>query len=702
MKSSRKKIFVSYSHTDAAKKEKITHLLQEYSGCDVWSDARLHGGEAYFSTIAKQILASDYLVLLLSAASASSDFVKQELEFAKSERKLIFPIWLEEVELPANIRFIIQNTHYMFWFSRESDESFGQELVEAFQNEDGYDSQEEETSWNGEAFFTPSEKKKIQSLLAAEEEGKHRECCQPENAVLLGRAYQYGCQAEKDIDNARYYFKVAQYGGSLEGTFHLLRQKLEALRAPEKSADKTVREQYQLSVKNLLEEMEKMAEEGCIAADVFLGGVYYNGRFRQKANIARGVGYWKIAAQADNPEAQFNISYAFYAGEGMEKDYDMARMMALLSMEYGYPKAARILGNLYRKGYGVQKAPEKAMYYYEKGVQLGDLHCYNFMGDLYSSGYGVPQDYEKALECFQKAEQAPKRMKAARCSAKYGIGWAAEHGKGMKMDLEKALSCYLESWQLGKKYCGQCIERCISKLEDQERRLYWYQESWKKGVRETALDYGCLLEEGDQSSQIAPDRELALSVFEAGAEKGNAQCCIRLIPYYSGLFSQNKQFVNREKALANFSRLLSGYQPDENAAVPLWLCLCQYGAEWDVDLEQGRPEHIKAMEYFQKALEESMDAFPWMVSFAINYFDGRALDEKLDGDPEHCGELLELLSRYGSKVDNENPEQHKALEQLLEGLQRQSRYYGKRMDACREKADVFARLAAQIFRFCRQ
>ena len=702
MESSRKKIFVSYSHADAAKKEKITHLLQEYSGCDVWSDARLHGGEAYFSTIAKQILAADYLVLLVSAASVNSDFVRQELEFAKSERKLIFPIWLEEVELPANIRFIIQNTHYMFWFSRESDENFGQELVEAFQNEAAYDSREEESTWDGEAFFTPSEKKKIQSLLAAEEEGKQRECCQPENAVLLGRAYQYGCQTEKDMDNARYYFKAAQYGGSLDGKFHLLRQKLEALRAPEKGAEKIVREQYQLSVKKTLEEIEKLAEQGCIAAYVFLGAVYYNGRLRQKADIARGIGYWKIAAQADNPEAQFYIAYAFYAGEGMEKDYDMARMMALLSIEYGYPKAARILGNLYRKGYGVRKAPEKAMYYYEKGVQLGDLHCYNFMGDLYSSGYGVSQDYEKALECFQKAEQAPKRMKAARCSAKYGIGWAAEHGKGMNKDLEQALSCYLESWQLGKKYCGQCIERCIAKLEDKARRLYWYQESWKKGVRETAFVYGCLLEEGEKSAGIAPNREQALAIFEAGAEKGDAQCRIRLISYYSRLFAKDRQFVNREKALLNFSTLLSGYQPDENAAVPLWLCLCQYGAELDIDIEQGRPEHSKSMEYFQKALEESMDAFPWLVSFAISCFDGRNLDEKLDGDPEHCGELLELLSRYGEKVDNNHSEQHKALEQLLEGLQRQSRYYGKKMGAYRERADVFARLAAQIFQLCRR
>lgn len=55
------------------------------------------------------------------------------------------------------------------------------------------------------------------------------------------------------------------------------------------------------------------------------------------------------------------------------------------------------------------------------------------------------------------------------------------------------------------------------------------------------------------------------------------------------------------------------------------------------------------------------------------------------GDPEHCGELLELLSRYGEKVDNNHSEQHKALEQLLEGLQRQSRYYGKKMGAYREK-----------------
>ena len=49
-------IFVSYSHQDAAKVEKIITVIRETSEKQVWFDQNLHGGENYFSVIANQIV----------------------------------------------------------------------------------------------------------------------------------------------------------------------------------------------------------------------------------------------------------------------------------------------------------------------------------------------------------------------------------------------------------------------------------------------------------------------------------------------------------------------------------------------------------------------------------------------------------------------------------------------------------------------
>ena len=87
-------IFISYSHTDRAACDSIAGSLSVAGSFDIWYDKGLIPGEVYRKKIADKIKSSDIFVILLSGRSTKSDWVLDELEFARSSRKQIIPVWI--------------------------------------------------------------------------------------------------------------------------------------------------------------------------------------------------------------------------------------------------------------------------------------------------------------------------------------------------------------------------------------------------------------------------------------------------------------------------------------------------------------------------------------------------------------------------------------------------------------------------------
>ena len=56
-------------------------------------------------------------------------------------------------------------------------------------------------------------------------------------------------------------------------------------------------------------------------------------------------------------------------------------------------------------GWCIQKDFKKAIYWYEKAANQGDLDAMNYLGLMYKKGYGVNQNYTKASEWYKKACQ---------------------------------------------------------------------------------------------------------------------------------------------------------------------------------------------------------------------------------------------------------------------------------------------------------
>ncbi len=81
--------------------------------------------------------------------------------------------------------------------------------------------------------------------------------------------------------------------------------------------------------------------------------------------------YFRLAVDQGNANAQFNLGFAYYVGQGVEPDYDEAFRLFQLAADQGFPVAMFALGDCYYEGNGVEKDLEKAGEWYQKALDAG-------------------------------------------------------------------------------------------------------------------------------------------------------------------------------------------------------------------------------------------------------------------------------------------------------------------------------------------
>jgi len=91
-------VFLSYSRTDRAIAEKLAACLQG-EGLTVWWDPQILPGSDYRDMLKQQLEFAQCVVVLWSANSVSSQWVKAEADFAHKKGKFI-PVLIEDAEIP--------------------------------------------------------------------------------------------------------------------------------------------------------------------------------------------------------------------------------------------------------------------------------------------------------------------------------------------------------------------------------------------------------------------------------------------------------------------------------------------------------------------------------------------------------------------------------------------------------------------------
>ena len=623
-------VFISYSHKDQKEVEHIIELIKSRTDKEIWYDGRLIGGENYFSVIAEQIIKCSFFIFVVSNYSVNSDFCLRELEFAASERKNIIAIWLDNISISPRVKLVIQNTHYVNYYS-STENKFATDIEKSFSrasvNTRTKDSQDvvQEREWNDKKYFLSKEiTLKIERLLEKERQGKYSFCFDVGNAVLLGLAYEMGVATDADIEKAKFYYRISEYGGSVDGEYLL------GVLMLQDAFDSEKLNLHRISA----------AEKNSVYALIDLGDDYYEGKNGCEVDLSKAYELYKRAAIQGNPQAMYYMAYGHRNGEGVSVDYPIALMYALKSMEQGFPRAFRILAFMYENGDYFKQDYLKAVDYFERAIKKGDYLSLCYEGFV----QGQLGNIEKKKELYTQAVKYADDNLTRSGLPYLRMAYLYEEGEGVNQDYIIASQFYLKGAERNnissKKYAVSCIRNITN-------------EEIRKDYLIKALALGCenagyFLGESEEKTKDERLSDDAVEYYTKGAELGDMDCVLSLLWDYSFVLGKGKDRNDRLQAIRWFQFLFANADQEfmerlrKNDLLSTYYYA--YAIELDYDPGTNMPDRKFVQLYFTKSLEQSFVHYKRILSFAV---DGYLFPEKsasdLNIDVEHAQEILTML-----------------------------------------------------------
>ena len=627
-------IFISYSHEDAEDVRQIAEGIQNAQIADVWYDSKLRGGENYFSVIANQIVACEYLIFVVSDHSIRSDWCLRELEFAASEQKKILAVWLGDVDISPRVKLIIQSTQYINYEPASMD-TFVRTITQAIQGGGATGlprtqavPAERDILWNEKKYFVEAGKiRQMEELLKQEKQGKYSVCFLPENAVLLGLAYELGLKTKADPRRAEFYYKVAKYYGNSDGKY--LYAALKQSQDPETG--------------DWQKEMDEAVEEKSSFALTYVGDDYYYGRNGREKDMAKAYDLWKIAAEQGNPTTMYYMAFGYRFGECGVKDYDLAYMYALKSSEYDFPRAFRILGLIIENGEWGEQDYETAIAMFDKAIERGDFLSYCYKG----WACGSLGDSAKKLECYQKAYALAEEGKIRSGLPYYRMGYLYETGEGVEKDLKQALELYFIGAERGHKNSIKYMTSTIKDLPKDEWEPY-LKRALDLHCPDAAYELGIIEKEKDPEKQLTPE---GVHYFEVGAQEGDMYCATELILNYSNIMGRGDKYRDHDTSIRWFQFLFANMDAEYKEMLEkrglLEVYYYAFAVELDYEGPNQKPDREFVQYYFKKSLDQCPRFLPQVIGFIV---DGYLFPEESQSgftkDILHAEEMLPFAEAY--------------------------------------------------------
>jgi TPR repeat protein len=129
-----------------------------------------------------------------------------------------------------------------------------------------------------------------------------------------------------------------------------------------------------------------------------------------EGKYSAAVGCYKKAADMNNAEAQFCMGYAYYAGEGIIKNYESAARWFHLSAAQKYPKAQYNLAFCYMEGKGVDRDYDEARRLLFASAEGGFPQAQVTLAECYANGVLVEKDSLESEKWKERARESNQIM----------------------------------------------------------------------------------------------------------------------------------------------------------------------------------------------------------------------------------------------------------------------------------------------------
>lgn len=220
----------------------------------------------------------------------------------------------------------------------------------------------------------------IQQLMRMAEQGR------ADAAYRLGYLYAHKDKNEENVLQAVKYLRLAAKLGEFESKYALGAFLIETKVASH--------------VAEGVEVLSSMADVGHLPAAQYLASHYMSQKPRDVALI---LTWLRKSADLGDPLAAYNAGLFLVDGKAETFNIDLGFHYLRVAANHDVPEAARVLGDLYRRGIETKKNMGRAIDWYLKAANLGDpLAQYN-LAYAYFTGDGVKADISSASKWANEA-----------------------------------------------------------------------------------------------------------------------------------------------------------------------------------------------------------------------------------------------------------------------------------------------------------
>ena len=255
----------------------------------------------------------------------------------------------------------------------------------------------------------------------------------------------------------------------------------------------------------------------------------------------KDVGEVIAMAEAGDAEAQIALAQRYRFGVDVSKDPAKAVEWFQKAAEQGNVQAQFSVGYMYAAAEGgFERNLPKAVEWYRKAAEGGHANAQVNLGNMYRSGDGVSKDLPMTLYWFQKAADQGYAMAQIAMAGMYA------NGDGVPRDQQKAIALYHDAADQGNARAQAIIARMYVDGDgvprDLQKAIALYQKAAEQGDVMAQMNLANIYAEG----KIVPQNLAAMAeLYRKAAEQGNPSAQYNLgLMYYSG------NGVNEDQATA--------------------------------------------------------------------------------------------------------------------------------------------------------
>ncbi len=145
-----------------------------------------------------------------------------------------------------------------------------------------------------------------------------------------------------------------------------------------------------------------LAEHGNAEAQAQIGYMTYQGE-GVPVDKAKAVQWYRKAAVQGNRDAQYNLAVAYAFGDSVARNDAEALLWYRRAAEQGSAIAQYSLGMSYALGEGAAQSDEEAIKWYSAAAEQGYADAQYKLGNIYREGNGVERDLTEAMHWYKLA-----------------------------------------------------------------------------------------------------------------------------------------------------------------------------------------------------------------------------------------------------------------------------------------------------------